>query len=125
MNNFERGKIHSPDYVVVRDYSGLRYGKITPTDIDGFIDFGNHTFVFLELKYTDVELKTGQRLALERLSDACVSSGKRAIVLIANYSSIDDTDVAKLPVVQLYHHKQWREPRNEITVRQAIDKFLE
>jgi len=52
------------------NYSGLRYDTITPTDIDGFIDFGNKVFVIMEFKHSDAPLPYGQRLALKRLCDS-------------------------------------------------------
>ena len=47
---FERGVIHNRERgAQIRDYSGLRFGNITPTDIDGFMDFGGRVFVVFEL----------------------------------------------------------------------------
>ena len=51
----------------LKSFSGLRFGKITPTDIDGFLDFGNNVYVFIETKHGDAPLPYGQKLALERL----------------------------------------------------------
>ena len=45
----ERGVIRNRQFAQqLRDFSGLRFGKITPTDIDGFMDFGDRLFVVLE-----------------------------------------------------------------------------
>lgn len=68
----ERGVIRNREYAKqLKDFSGLRYGKITPTDIDGFLDFGDQLFVVVEGKHAGSAIQTGQRLALERLVDAC------------------------------------------------------
>ena len=63
-----RGSIQFPDRArQLIDFSGLRYNKITPTDIDGFIEYHDEAIVFMEFKYGNAELPYGQKLALERL----------------------------------------------------------
>jgi len=40
-----RGKIEHRDRArQIRDFSNLRYGNITPTDIDGLIEYQNKCF---------------------------------------------------------------------------------
>ena len=58
----------------IKDFGSLRWGKISPTDIDGFIEIGNEKFIFIECKYGDSELPTGQRIALERLVDVVATT---------------------------------------------------
>ena len=41
------------------DFSGIKYGNITPTDIDGGFEKQNEVFVFFEMKYGDAEMPTG------------------------------------------------------------------
>lgn len=108
----------------VKDYSGLRYGKITPTDIDGLIDFGNQVFVFLELKRFDNQLPVGQRLAIERLTDAIEKAGKPALAIVCRHTTDDDIDVARCDVAEYRFNGMWREPTSNITVRQLVDRFL-
>lgn len=44
-----RGKAHNPGrYKQLVDYSKLCWGKITPTDIDGAIDFGGRLFILID-----------------------------------------------------------------------------
>jgi glycerophosphoryl diester phosphodiesterase len=125
MNDEDRGKIHHREQATrIKDYSGLRYGKITPTDIDGFLDFNDKIFVFIELKKGDSLPPYGQRLALERLCDACEKAGKSSLVLIASHDAAGDIDAANLPVVQIRLHGKWRKPIRPMTVRRAIDDFL-
>lgn len=120
-----RGKIRNKEHVPTKDYSGLRYDKITPTDIDGFLDFGDKTFVFIELKYGDKPLQLGQKLALERLCDACASDKRVSIVLIVRYyQDSDEVDVAPLFVSEYRLNGKWRKPYKQITAREAIDQIL-
>ena len=122
----ERGKIRNKEHVPTKDFSGLRYGKITPTDIDGGVEFNDKVFVFIELKYRNAVIKTGQRLFLERLCDALEVAGKVAIVLMSRYQTTGDTivDVAPLPVSDFRMKGEWHKPKKEITIRQAIDEIL-
>jgi hypothetical protein len=126
VNDNERGKIRNRDHVPTKDFSGLRYGKITPTDIDGFMEFGDRTFIFIELKFGDAVLKYGQKLAMERLCDACESDQRTSIALVARYNTQgeDAVDVAPLPVSEYRINRKWHKPKNGITVRQAIDQIL-
>ena len=125
MNDDKRGVIRNREFAQqIRDFSGLRYGKITPTDIDAFMDFGNQAFVFIEAKHGDAPLPYGQRLALERLCDATAKAGIKALVLIARHDTQDDIDFAALPVSQIRLNGKWRKTNTPQTVRSAIDGFL-
>lgn len=122
-----RGTARSRAYVAqVHDFSGLRWGTITPTDIDGFVEFGNEVFVFIEAKYENTELPDGQRLALERLCDACAAGGKLALLIVATHNCAAgvDIDVAALHVSKYRSRGKWRTKRAPITVRELIDSFL-
>lgn len=123
-----RGKIiHRERSRQINDFCGLRWGNITPTDIDGFVDFQDRIFVFIEVKYEDIELPRGQKLALERLCDACESSEKHSLVLVARHSIIDvnnDVDVSLLLVDEYRTMGKWQKPLKQITVKEAIDKFI-
>ncbi|HEY6021391.1 MAG TPA: hypothetical protein VIY48_16245, partial [Candidatus Paceibacterota bacterium] len=56
-----------------KDFSGLRFGSIMPTDLDGIIDYHDKAWVVIEYKSGDAPLNYGQRLAFERL---CRDLGK-------------------------------------------------
>jgi hypothetical protein len=126
MQDEDRGKIRNREYAQqLKDFSGLRFGKITPTDIDGFMDFGNKVFVFIETKHGDAPLPVGQKLALERLCDASMDAKKASVVLVAHHQTLGDIDVASLPVDLLRMNKKWRKPKKEMTVREAVEQFLQ
>jgi len=127
-DDLNRGKIqHRGRSRQINDLSGLRFGKITPTDIDIFIDFHDRIFIFIEVKYGENTLPHGQRLALERLCDAAHKAGKKSMVIITrhNVSNFnDDVDVGRLMVCEYRYNQAWREPKEPITVKQAIDRFI-
>jgi len=125
MNDCDRGKIRNRKWASqIRDFSGLRFGKITPTDIDGFIDFHDKAFIFIETKHGTANLPYGQKLALQRLCDASQAAGKRSLVVVASHETSNDILVAELPVVLIRLDGKWRKPNTPQTVRSAIDGFL-
>ena len=95
----ERGVIKNRDRArQLRDYSGMLFGKITPTDIDGMIEYHNKGYVVIELKLADTPLDFGQRLALARLTDDINKAQKKTLCIIANHDIHDpskDIDVAQ------------------------------
>ena len=128
MQDKERGKIRNREVAKqLRDYSGLRFNKITPTDIDGFLDFGDKLFIFIETKYGDTKLSYGQGLALIRLCDACANEKRESILILARHTTIkeNDVDVSKAIVTVIRHKKQWKKQTEINTVRQMIDKIIE
>jgi len=126
MDDKDRGKIRNREYAKqLKDFSGLRFGKITPTDIDGFCDFGKEdVFVFIETKHGDAPLPTGQRLALEALCDTCEKGGKTSIVLIGHHHGDGDIDVGGLDVTTYRMRRKWHKPRKILSIRQAVEQIL-
>lgn len=121
-----RGVIRNREYATqVRDFSGLRYGNITPTDIDGFIEYKNKGFIVIESKFGNSRLTGGQRLAFERLVDA-LAKVKPSILIVGNHSEGSSNDIAiHASKVNEYRFKEvWKIPNEEITIRTMVDKFL-
>lgn len=86
----------------LRDYSGLRYGAITPTDIDGLIEYKDKAYVIYEFKFGDVEITRGQMLAIERLCDD-LQKYKMTIVIIARHNQPVDKEIdAANAIVEKY-----------------------
>jgi hypothetical protein len=126
----DRGKILHPDRKQqINDFSGLVFGKITPTDLDGVIEYHNKAYVFLEVKYDNAELPYGQRLAIQRLVQDTSNKEKYSIAIIAQHSVFntkDSVNVAECQVreIYLYTENRWRKSKRAITVRQCIDSFF-
>jgi len=116
------GTFRNRDYAQqLKIFKGLCFGKIAPTDIDAFLDFNNEVFIFIETKHGTSKLPFGQKLALERLCNACNDAGKRSFVLVAHHDSDGDIDVAGIPVTEYYYRGQWLKPKEPKNVRQAIE----
>ena len=132
MNNSEdsessstaRGKIYNPKRAgQLRDFSGLRFGTITPTDIDGFIDFRNKLHIYIEAKYYDTELGYGQRLALERICDDCKIPC--AIIIVSHkHPTSEMIDFANTKVVEYRWEGKWYMLKRDSTCRQFIEVLM-
>lgn len=122
----ERGVIRNRNFAKqLRNFSGLVYDSISPTDIDGCIEYKNKLFVFVESKFNGAKMPFGQRLAFERLNDAIERSGKPSLFLVAKHESDDDIDVANSIVTEYRQNYHWHFPKKEITVKEASDIFIE
>lgn len=128
----ERGVIRSrASASQIRDFSGLRWGTITPTDIDGVVEFQDRAYVLFELKYGETHVPHGQRLAIERMCRDLRKAGKPVLGMIARHNThpSDDIHAADADVVEVWvswgnENVEWRKPNRQITVKQAIDIFL-
>lgn len=121
----ERGVIYNRAYASqLRDFSGLRWGNITPTDIDGLVDFGAKAFVVLEIKHRGGNMPLGQRIAMERLIDNLALSGVDAIGLVAEHNTNGDIDCANCIVTEFRWRQCWYQDERQKTVRAAIEGFL-
>ena len=81
----KRGAVHTRGRALQeRDFTGLRFGNITPTDIDGLIEYHNERYVIIEAKFGNNNMDFGQELALTRL---CDDLGKPSILVIAKHNT--------------------------------------
>ena len=124
----QRGQIVSRNRArQIRDFSGLLFGNITPTDIDGLIEYHGKAYIFIETKLGNASLPNGQRLALERLADD-LTKVKPTLLIVAMHNAInpdDDIDVATAIVAEYRFKGHKREGHSETTVKDLIIKFLE
>jgi len=113
----------------VNDFSGLvRHRGITPTDLDGCLDYRGQAFIFMEGKFQDAPTPKGQKMFLENLCNAVLNGGKFACAIIYTHNapSSKDIDVASAIVKEVFWDRQWG-LENERTVKQfitAYEKYL-
>lgn len=121
-----RGKVHTPHLAAqLRDFSGMRFGKLTPTDIDGLQDFGDRLVVLYEMKLAGVKMEWGQELALQRFTDGMLSPKRHSLGLVAEHTNREGViDLASCIVVKYRWRRRWRFPLQPITVRQAVELVL-
>ena len=119
-----RGVMYAPTIATQeRDYSGLRYGRITPTDVDGLLDFQDKVWVVFELKRAGNNMPYGQRLALERLVDD-LAGQKPAVGFVAEHNGAGVIDAALAVVVKMRWKGQWRDDNRGLTLAESINIFL-
>jgi hypothetical protein len=122
----DRGVIeHRERAKQIVSFAGLRFGNITPTDIDGLIEYKNFCFLLLELKHcSKPDLPYGQRLALERLA---TSLSKPTLLLHGiHYTHPDeDIDAAACDVYRYFWGGEWWALDESVTVLSAATGFFE
>lgn len=134
-----RGEVYNEDRNrQLVDYTGLRYGNITPTDIDlvqrdsrepfgvrGAMDFAGKSFVYFEFKMEGAAFLNGQRWHLEATCDviACVVP---CIVILARHTAPLHLKIpaAACVVEKVRIDGEWKIPTRQLTVREAVDAFL-
>jgi hypothetical protein len=130
----EQGKIrHVERAQQINDFSGLRYGTITPTDLDGVIELHDKGYIIHEVKYRNAEVPYGQRLCLQRMVKDFVKAGKKAIAIIVEHY-VDDTsepvDNAECNVREIFTTNkegewEWRPTKTPFKLKQLTDAFIE
>lgn len=108
---------------VVR-FEGIRFGSITPTDIDLSLDYQKKVFVFCEFKLKGTEIQDGQRMHLEALVDGL---GYDAIAFICEHEVDDvsqDVIAAEAKVISYYYYGEWHKAENNRTVKWCIEWFI-
>jgi hypothetical protein len=123
----QRGNIkHKARAQQINSFSGLlRRRNITPTDIDGLIDYNGKAFIILEGKYGDAEIPKGQRMALEHLANAMIDGKKQVTVIVFRHNINDvneDVKVSDQSVTQVYFKRKWFTITTK-NVLEVIDKF--
>lgn len=125
----QRGVIQNRDRrQQIADMSGLRFNKITPTDLDGFIDFDNRLFIFMEGKFIGTPVLFGQGLSIDRLCDATHNPPHRySFAIIADHCHpvTEDIDFACMTVRTIRQNGKWAPPLYQpLTLRAAIDRMV-
>jgi len=124
--NGERGRIkHIDRYKQLISYEGLeRHRKITPTDIDGMIDYNGNAFIFIEGKLENKQIDFGQKKAIENVINGLCEAGKPSCCLIFRHNQKpDELIIAKDCIVsEVYYQHKWRY-YNTKTVLYYVDEF--
>lgn len=104
-------------------------GNITPTDIDGVIEYQDRIWVLYEAKLSGKEVPYGQRLALARFVSDAAKAGKMAIAMIVGHENEDPCDDIILRdcyVRELITTENctWRPPKWRITAKEMTDAYI-
>lgn len=123
-----RGEIYDVERATQqRDFSGLRYGSITPSDIDGMIEWKDKCYVIYEAKLSTVlMLPHGQQVMLEKICDD-LQKVKPTIVIWFKHDTEPNEPIpfAACKVHRYRFQGEWLPPRKEgETVKELTDWFL-
>lgn len=111
-------------------FKGMRYGKITPTDIDALIEYHGKALILYEVKYNGarVNIKGGQWKALKELADMGERDGKEAVVIVCDHY-VANTDkspnLAECKVRWIYYKGKYYDYNHERTVEEITNKIME
>jgi len=123
----ERGEIVNRNRAKqLRNFNGLRFGNITPTDIDGMIEYKNKCYVIMETKYADTPILYGQELALVRMCDDLHNAGKPTIGIISSHqisNPEEDIDMAETIVERFRYENKWHGGEGA-TTKDLVIRFL-
>lgn len=122
----QRGVIQNRERrVQVADMSGLRFGKITPTDIDAAIEYHDRCYIFVEGKYGGAPVPFGQKLFIEKLVDR-LSLSVFAVGVIADHNHPPHEDIVfdKMVVREIRYKGRWISSGSGINVRQICDMAI-
>lgn len=107
------------------DYTDLRRGNIMPSDVDGYLE-KDGAFIFIEMKYGNAEMSTGQKLGYMHLVDELEKAGDKAVLFLCRHDVRDtekDVHSAKSIVTDIYMGGRWRKAKGG-TLESYYDRFL-
>lgn len=110
------------------DFRGIRYGNITPTDIDGYIEYHNKAFIFYEMKRNGCNMSHGQELSLRNIVDSLFRCGKYAVLFLCDHdvsNPHDDIIAADAIVRSIYLGNGDERPGRGKTAKEATDIFID
>lgn len=114
----------------INDFSEIRFGNITPTDMDGIIEYKNKAYIFFEIKYLDTLLPKGQRLCMERLVQDVSHKGKKAIAAVIEHD-IHNTAISvpssrcRVREIFIGGESKWRQIKNYISAMDLFKRFID
>ena len=124
-----RGSIRHLDlYCQALDFSGLQFGRCSPTDVDFFIELGGKEVILGEFKRANTSVSYGQRRALTTLAMLAHQKGVEVLAFIARHNSPSkkSIDAASCLVTEILCPRQrcgWHSPGSDRHVRELIDSW--
>ncbi len=123
----DTGKIRYPGRAFQHiDFSGIKYGNATPSNVDGVLELDGKLFVILEYKHDSAQaMSKGQRMMIERITDGLDSGGKYSIAVIGTHSSPigQEIDGANSRAVEIRWKGEWKAMTGKnFTVKDCIDR---
>ena len=125
----ERGVFHSEARArQLIKFEGIKYGNITPTDIDAMIEYQNMAYIFVEVKHLNKRLDRGQELALQRMVDDAAKVGKIAVAFVLEHDVTDsnnDVYLTECKIRNFYYGGHWLDKHTGKPPKEVFDSFIE
>jgi len=123
----DTGKIRNPDRAFQHiDYTGIRYGNATPSNIDGILELQGKLFVLFEYKHVSAQqMPKGQRMMIERIVDGLQSDGVVSIAIIGLHESPigEEIDASSARAVEVRWKKEWVSlEHGRYSVKSCVDR---
>lgn len=111
----ERGTFRNTDHArQLGRFDGMRWGNITPTDIDFATDFHGRLFVYADAKYGNAELPVGQRIFFERTCELLHRPPATfAVAFVVSHWEKGDFEFKQTIIRRYLWERVWRVPRQE------------
>lgn len=108
-------------------FGDIEYDNMRPTDIDLVMEVRDKCWVIAEIKTEGTEVKTGQRLMLERLAKDLRKTGKPVLCVVAehNHRASEDIDASNCIVTKRWNGSFWQKPQTDVTLLRLIKAFLD
>ena len=106
------------------DFTGVQNGKIHPSDIDAVFEFDNDVLILIEVKRSNNDIPTGQRLLLERIADSW-HTGK-SVVLKVEHDFGDELRSIPLEVcyvTSVYYNNKWTVLANKEDLKSYLNRI--
>lgn len=110
------------------DFRSLLYGnKITPTDIDGLMEWTSHNaYIIYEFKLSGASVPYGQQRAIEEIVNDMQKAGKIATAFVCEHEVREpekDIIAADAIVRKVYWRGKWYVQNERKTVKELTDSF--
>ena len=112
-------------YKQLISFEGLeRHRKITPTDIDGLIDYNGNAFIYMEFKTEGKLIDFGQKKAIENVVDSHEIAGHRScgVLIYHNVPSDRIIDAKSQIVNSIYQNHKWTDWSQS---KRTVNEFIE
>ncbi len=107
------------------DFGGLQWNKMRPTDLDLSVDWGQDTFVFVEIKGINAGLTIGQQIHLEGLVKAIRAGGKKAYAIVAKHQTRASEDIMAQDcmVSSVYDGNLWEKQLTSLDLGRKLNEL--
>ncbi len=108
------------------DFTNLQFGKMAPSDDDGFMEISGKIFIHFEIKHVNGNCEGAQRKAFEKRNDLIEKAGPVTFTIIAKHNQeiTDIIDAGKCMVYEYRRNSVWNKPIEQINLHDFIEGII-